>query len=115
MQSRAVQGRDITDTTQVEIQTSLLVLPQAWLHTAQQVWGAQDRPCILASMLQFSLARPRKPRRTTKAADLRRRTRDIACDSHGIEEEIRAMVSSYMAPKDDEDQELAIGRLVCSL
>ena len=34
---------------------------------------------------------------------------DIACDSHGIEDEIRAMVSSYMVPKDDEDSELAIG------
>ena len=49
----------------------------------------------------------------TKAADLKRCARDIACDSHRIEDEIRAMVSSYMAPKDDEDQELAIGRLVC--
>ena len=48
-----------------------------------------------------------------KAHDLKRRTRDITRDSYGIEDEIRAMVSSYMAPKDDEDQELAIGRLVC--
>ena len=30
-----------------------------------------------------------------------------------IEDEIRAMVSSYMAPTDDEDPELAIRRLVC--
>ena len=45
----------------------------------------------------------------TKADDLKRCTRDIARDSHRIEEEIRAMVSSYMAPNDDEDPELAIG------
>ena len=62
---------------------------------------------------------PRTPQKTpqsddaTKAADLKRRAHDIARDSHGIEDEIRAMVSSYMAPKDDEDQELAIGQLVC--
>ena len=59
---------------------------------------------------------PQKPLQnndTAKADDLQRRARDIACDSHGLEDEIRAMVSSYMAPKDDEDQELAIGRLVC--
>ena len=49
----------------------------------------------------------------TKAADLKICAHDIARDSPGIEDEIRAMVSSYMAPKDDEDQELAIGRLVC--
>ena len=49
----------------------------------------------------------------TKAADLKRRARDIARDSHGIEDKIRAMVSSYMAPNADEDQELVIGRLVC--
>ena len=58
---------------------------------------------------------PRTPQKSsqnndaTKADDLKRRTRDIARDSHGIEDEIRAMVSSYMAPKDDEDSELAIG------
>ena len=46
---------------------------------------------------------------TAKADDLKRRTHDIACDSHRIEDEIRAMISSYMAPKDDEDQELVIG------
>ena len=45
--------------------------------------------------------------------DLKRRARDIARDSHEIEDEIRAMVSSYMVPNADEDQELAIGRLVC--
>ena len=62
---------------------------------------------------------PRAPQKSSqnddaaKAHDLKRRTRDIACDSHGIEDEIRAMVSSYMAPNADEDQELAIGRLVC--
>ena len=62
---------------------------------------------------------PRAPQKTlqnndtTKAADLKRHTRDIARDSHGIEDEIRAMVSSYMAPNAEEDPELAIGRLVC--
>ena len=59
---------------------------------------------------------PQKPSQNNdvaKAHDLQRHTHDIACDSHGIEDEIRAMVSSYMVPNDDEDQELAIGRLVC--
>ena len=59
---------------------------------------------------------PQKPSQNddmAKADDLKRCACDIACDSHGIEDEIRAMVSSYMVPKDDEDQELAIGRLVC--
>ena len=46
---------------------------------------------------------------TTKAADLKRHACDIARDSHGIEDEIRAMVSPYMAPNDDEDPELVIG------
>ena len=64
---------------------------------------------------------PRVPQKTlqsddaTKAADLKRRAHDIARDSHGMEDEIRAMVSSYMAPDDDdEDPELMIGRL-CSV
>ena len=63
---------------------------------------------------------PRTPQKTlqnddaTKAADLKRRTRDIARDSQGMEDQIRAMVSSYMAPDDDdEDLELVIGQLVC--
>ena len=62
---------------------------------------------------------PRTPQKTlqnddaAKAHDLKRRARDIARDSHGIEDEIRAMVSSYMAPNADEDPELVIGRLVC--
>ena len=59
---------------------------------------------------------PQKPSQNDDAAktdDLKRRTCDIARDSHGIEDEIRAMVSSYMVPKDDEDQELVIGQLVC--
>ena len=62
---------------------------------------------------------PRTPQKTSqsndvaKADDLKRHTHDIARDSPGIEDEIRAMVSSYMAPNGDEDQELAIGRLVC--
>ena len=48
-----------------------------------------------------------------RAHDLKRRACDIARDSHGMEDEIRAMVSSYMAPDDDEDLELVIGQLVC--
>ena len=62
---------------------------------------------------------PRAPQKTlqnndaAKAHDLKRRARDIARDSHGMEDEIRAMVSSYMVPNDDEDPELVIGRLVC--
>ena len=59
---------------------------------------------------------PQKPLQnddTAKADDLKRHTCDIARDSHRLEDEIRAMVSSYMAPRDDEDPELAIGRLVC--
>ena len=62
---------------------------------------------------------PRAPQKTsqndnvTQADDLKRHACDIARDSQGIKDEIRAMVSSYMAPKDDEDQELAIGQLVC--
>ena len=63
---------------------------------------------------------PRAPQKTpqdndvAKAHDLKRRARDITRDSHGMENEIRAMVSSYMAPdEDDEDPELMIGRLVC--
>ena len=60
---------------------------------------------------------PQKPSQNddaTRAHDLKRRARDIACDSHGMEDQIRAMVSSYMAPdEDDEDPELMIGRLVC--
>ena len=58
---------------------------------------------------------PRAPQKTSqdddaaRAHDLKRRARDIAHDSHGIEDEIRAMVSSYMAPNTDEDPELAIG------
>ena len=59
---------------------------------------------------------PQKPSQNNDAAkadDLKRCAHDIARDSHGIEDEIRAMVSSYMTPKDEEDSELAIGRLVC--
>ena len=63
---------------------------------------------------------PRAPQKSpqnndaTKAHDLKRRARDIARDSHGMEDQIRAMVSSYMAPDEDaEDPELMIGRLVC--
>ena len=63
---------------------------------------------------------PRTPQKSpqnddaAKAHDLKRHARDIARDSHGMENKIRAMVSSYMAPDDDdEDPELVIGRLVC--
>ena len=60
---------------------------------------------------------PQNPPQNNDAArthDLKRRARDIARDSHGMEDQIRAMVSSYMAPdEDDEDPELMIGRLVC--
>ena len=62
---------------------------------------------------------PRAPQKSpqnddmTKATDLKRHARDIARDSHRIEDEIRAMVSPYMVPNADEDPELAIGRLVC--
>ena len=63
---------------------------------------------------------PRAPQKSpqnddaARAHDLKRRARDIARDSHGMEDQIRAMVSSYMAPEeDDEDPELMIGRLVC--
>ena len=58
---------------------------------------------------------PRAPQKSpqnddvAKAHDLKRRARDIARESHGTEDEIRAMVSSYMAPNDDEDPELVIG------
>ena len=62
-------------------------------------------PCTPQKTLQNNNA--------TKADDLKRCARDIARDSHRIEDKIRAMLSSYMAPKDDEDQELVIGRLVC--
>ena len=58
---------------------------------------------------------PQKPSQNddaAKADDLKRHACDIARDSQGIEDEIRAMISSYMAPNDDEDPELAIGRLV---
>ena len=54
---------------------------------------------------------PQKPSQNddaTKADDLKRHAHDIAHDSHGIEDEIRAMVSSYMAPNNNEDPELVI-------
>ena len=89
-----------------------------------KIWLASDRkqirgPPIACNKKHHVTILPRAPQKslqnddTTKAADLKRRTRDIARNSHGMEDEIRAMVSSYMAPNDDEDQELAIGRLVC--
>ena len=73
-----------------------------------------------ASFMLIVMFIPRAPQKTpqnddaTKAADLKRRARDIARDGQGMEDEIRAVVSSYMAPdEDDEDPELMIGRLVC--
>ena len=69
-------------------------------------------PCVT-----FIPRAPQKPSQNDDAArahDLKRRARDIARESHGMEDQIRAMVSSYMAPdEDDEDPELMIGRLVC--
>ena len=71
----------------------------------------------VACSLTFIPRQPQKPTQNddaTKATDLKRHARDIARDSHGMEDEIRAMVSSYMAPdEDNEDPELMIGRLVC--
>ena len=94
-----------------------------WAKMRAPTSSAMEDLLAIPSVCVHSLATvtfiPRAPQKTpqnndaTKAADLKRRARDIARDSHGIEDEIRAMVSSYMAPKDDEDQELAIGRLVC--
>ena len=69
--------------------------------------------CGCVTFIPRAPQKPSQNNKATKANDLKRHARDIARDSHGIEDEIRAMVSSYMAPKDDEDQELAIGRLVC--
>ena len=80
-----------------------------------QGWG-QGMPPPFPSLVTILPRAPQKPSQNddaAKADNLKRHTRDIACDSHGIEDEIRAMVSSYMVPKDDEDLELAIGRLVC--
>ena len=57
---------------------------------------------------------PQKPSQNdnvTKADDLKRHACDIAHDSHRIEDEIRAMVSSYMA-RDDEDWGVSIGQMV---
>ena len=61
---------------------------------------------------------PHMPQKTsqnddaTKADDLKRHAHDIACDSHGIEDKIRAMVSSYMARDDDEEWGVSIGQMV---
>ena len=77
-------------------------------------------PHTLSFLVGFVTILPHAPQKTsqdddaTRVHDLKRRTRDIARDSQGMEDEIRAMVSSYMAPEeDDEDPELMIGRLVC--
>ena len=64
---------------------------------------------ICVTILPCTPQKPSQNDNTAKADDLKRRACDIARDSHGIEDKIRAMVSSYMAPKDDEDSELAIG------
>ena len=65
------------------------------------------------TILPHTPQKPLQKDNAAKADDLKRHARDIARDSHRIEDEIRAMVSSYMVPKDEEDLELAIGRLVC--
>ena len=88
-----------------EIEETLLTLQ----HTYRETSSIYRTVTILPHAPQ----KPSQNDRTVVANDPKRRAHDIARDSHGIEEEIRAMVSSYMAPKDDEDQELAIGRLVC--
>ena len=77
------------------------------------------KPQGLISTVTFVPRAPQNPPQNDDAArahDLKRRARDIARDSHRMEDQIRAMVSSYMAPdEDDEDPELMIGRLVCWL
>ena len=84
------------------------------LDTHLDISGAKS----LIDEINYVTIPPCTPQKTpqsddaTKAADLKRRAHDIARESHRIEDEIRAMVSSYMAPNADEDQELAIGRLV---
>ena len=85
-------------------------MPQPpWMDDKYEVWFRDP--------VTFIPRAPQKPSQNDDAArahDLKRRARDIARDSHGMENEIRAMVSSYMAPdEDDEDPELMIGRLVC--
>ena len=64
---------------------------------------------VCVTILPHAPQKPSKDNDVAKANNLKRRTCDIAHDSYGIEDEIRAMVSSYMAPQDDEDPELAIG------
>ena len=83
----------------------LVIVEPEWLVFAFLSMPVTILPCVPQKSPQNN--------KVTKAADLKRHAHDIARDSHRIEDEIRAMVSSYMAPKDDEDQELAIGRLVC--
>ena len=74
-----------------------------------------DRDLVI--VVTFIPCMPQKPSQNADAArahDLKRHACDIARDSQGMEDQIRAMVSSYMAPdEDDEDPELMIGRLVC--
>ena len=72
-------------------------------------------PLATAFVVTFVPRAPTNPPQNddaTRSHDLKRRACEIARASHAIEDEIRAMVSSYMAPNADEDQELAIGRLV---
>ena len=61
-------------------------------------------PCVPPKPMQNNDA--------TRSHDLKRHAHDIAHDSYGIEDKIRAMVSAHMAP-DDEDLGLEIGQLVC--
>ena len=76
-----------------------------------------DSWCWPISDVTFIPRAPQNPPQNddaTRVHDLKRRAHDIARDSQSMEDQIRAMVSSYMAPdEDDEDPELMIGRLVC--
>ena len=81
-------------------------------------FGLTNSPATFQTMIVTFVPRaPQNPpqnHNTAKTQDLKRRAHDIARDSQGMEDQIRAMVSSYMAPdEDDEDPELMIGRLVC--
>ena len=88
-----------------------LLIPK--VHAQTDGLAPFKNPLHLVTILPRAPQKSPQNDNTTKTHDLKRHARDIAHNSHGIEDEIRAMVSSYMAPKDDEDQELAIGQLVC--
>ena len=85
----------------------------SWKH-ATRVSSDLCRDGLYVTFIPRAPQKPSQSDNAAKAQDLKRRARDIARDSHGMEDQIRAMVSSYMAPEeDDEDPELMIGRLVC--